>query len=448
MGGRRRSLVAPAAAAPASSSSSSSSTSSSSSSSSGGGGGGGGIASSSSSAEVGSVTRQLPSGGSYQWSWDGVGGAGGALGDSPFDLAHPIPEVVSLQVGAVSQGLSISTALGPTDKAPTKQLPTPSGSPRVLIIQRPVTNTARPRHRQPPPPHLPQGLTALLQAAADSESQPSAGWMAAACAAAAPALSELAGAEEACGVLRRLAAVGYCPPGAWQDGVLEKVGQAAADGALPPRLIADALWSLSNLSGLAAGPAAAAAVRQLLAAAGGQLQDFFGPDLTKMVCAAGTLASTTGSSSGGVDPAAGPPVGLDAAWAAAVFKECEYQMVEFSADYSAFDLARMALGLSLLADLGAAAAPAADNAATGAAWPEPSGRLREALLKTVYARTRTIEEKAAVDYALARLDAKGKRSMHYDPRWTHEELQWLPRRERDKRRILKDGWYRTQWQGF
>jgi hypothetical protein len=63
-------------------------------------------------------------------------------------------------------------------------------------------------------------------------------------------------------------------------------------------------------------------------------------------------------------------------------------------------------------------------------------------------RTRTIEEKGAVDFALAKLDAKGKRSMHYDPRWTHEELKWLPRRERDKRRILSEGWYRTQWGGW
>lgn len=60
----------------------------------------------------------------------------------------------------------------------------------------------------------------------------------------------------------------------------------------------------------------------------------------------------------------------------------------------------------------------------------------------------SIDEKGAVDFALAKLDAKGKRSMHYDPRWTHEELKWLPRRERDKRRILKEGWYRTQWTGW
>ncbi len=33
-------------------------------------------------------------------------------------------------------------------------------------------------------------------------------------------------------------------------------------------------------------------------------------------------------------------------------------------------------------------------------------------------------------------------------RWTHEELHWLPRRERDKRRIIKEGWYRTKWGGW
>jgi hypothetical protein len=36
----------------------------------------------------------------------------------------------------------------------------------------------------------------------------------------------------------------------------------------------------------------------------------------------------------------------------------------------------------------------------------------------------------------------------FDPRWTHEELHWLPRNERDKRRIIKEGYFRTQWGGF
>ncbi len=71
-------------------------------------------------------------------------------------------------------------------------------------------------------------------------------------------------------------------------------------------------------------------------------------------------------------------------------------------------------------------------------------------MKVVYGKTRSIGDKAAVDFALSRLmsDDPEARSMHYDSRWTHEELHWLPRRERDKRRILKEGWYRTKWGGW
>jgi hypothetical protein len=212
--------------------------------------------------------------------------------------------------------------------------------------------------------------------------------------------------------------------------------------------VAEALWSLSNLSGLNLGlggdgggttPEVAAAAAALVVSAVKRLPDFFGPDLAKTVCAAATLAagnggaappaSSGGGSRGGLADAppagaAAAAVGVTAAWARAVIDECEYQLVEFSADFTPFDLARLALGIALLQDIGADAAAAQ---AGGAAWPEAGVRLREALLKAVYARTRTIEEKAAVDFALARLDAKGKRSMHYDPRWTHEELNWLPR---------------------
>ena len=43
----------------------------------------------------------------------------------------------------------------------------------------------------------------------------------------------------------------------------------------------------------------------------------------------------------------------------------------------------------------------------------------------MYSNTGSIEEKAAVDFALARLEGVGReRSMHFDPRWTHEELNW------------------------
>ncbi|GBF88250.1 hypothetical protein Rsub_00962 [Raphidocelis subcapitata] len=368
----------------------------------------------------GSAGAALPTPVAYQWSWDGADGPGAPPQESAFDGAHPIGDAVTVQE-----------------------------------------------------------FGALLSAAADSAVQPSAGWMAALCAAAAPGLGAL-DAAAACGLLQQLAAVGYCPPGGWQGQLLGPIVAAARGGSLPPAQLAEALWSLSNLSGGgasgpqqqqqpqqqeeaagAAGLDTAAAARELLAAAARQLPDFFGPDLAKAVCAGATLAAAAAAAAaapGGGAPAAAaaapggapaaaaapPPPAVDAAWAAAVLAECEYQLVEFSADFGAFDLARLALGLSLLSDLGAD--PRSVQGPGG--WPEAGQRLRDALLKAVYARTRTIEEKAAVDYALARLDAKGKRSMHYDPRWTHEELSWLPRRERDKRRILKDGWYRSQWSGW
>ncbi|KAI8467033.1 MAG: hypothetical protein J3K34DRAFT_524039 [Monoraphidium minutum] len=372
---------------------------------------------------------------SYQWSWDGSGGAPPPE-QSPFDDTHPIPD-----------------ALGAAELAT---------------------------------------LLRAAAAAAATAAPPSAPWMRRLCGAAdarfAPgAAAGALSSDDAFDLLQAFEAAGLCPPAAWQARLLQPLAAAAAGGALPPAALAGALWSLSNLSsgadfgpgggggaGAADEAAAAAAAAQLLSAAAKRLPDFFGPDLARLVCAAGTLAAAAAAPAdagggGGADADAGgaaaagalspsppraPPVqqqpqqqphaalGVDATWVAAVLKECEYQVVEFPADLGAFDLARLALGISLLTDLGDL------GAAGGAPWPEASGRLREALLKAVYARTRTIEEKGAVDYALARLDAKGKRSMHYDPRWTHEELNWLPRRERDKRRILKDGWYRTQWSGW
>lgn len=203
-----------------------------------------------------------------------------------------------------------------------------------------------------------------------------------------------------------------------------------------------------------------------MSSAQGRLEGFYGPDLALLVCGAGSILSSTVSSfdpEGGVrlqqaaDAAAAPgdvaqatPAAVDTArasapspsstssseqlplpagFADAVLAEVQYQVTEFPADLGAFDLARMASGL---ADLGIS----------------PSTVLQDRLMKAVYMRTRTIEEKGAVDFALAKLDAKGKKSMHYDPRWTHEELKWLPRRERDKRRLIKEGWYRTQWTGW
>lgn len=82
--------------------------------------------------------------------------------------------------------------------------------------------------------------------------------------------------------------------------------------------------------------------------------------------------------------------------------------------------------------------------------PAAPSHVPSILMKAVYGKTRSIADKSAVDFALSRLmsDDPEARSMHYDSRWTHEELHWLPRRERDKRRILSEGWYRTQWGGW
>jgi hypothetical protein len=172
------------------------------------------------------------------------------------------------------------------------------------------------------------------------------------------------------------------------------------------------------------------------------------------------------------------------------------------ADFSAWDLAR---AISGVADLGL----------------QPGEEFRTWLMKAVYTHLRTIEEKGAVDFALAKLQ-QGDRSMRFDPRWawpgagalpawarpgcpwrlpprwqpaarclrrgwgpgvhagqppppppatcacalpagqqgrpraaprtarrwTHEELGWLPGHERDKRRIIKDGWFKTKWAGW
>lgn len=310
-------------------------------------------------------------------------------------------------------------------------------------------------------------LLSLIHAVADTDVPPTRAWMQRLCASAESWSPSLA-APDACTALQRLAAAGFPAPAALLAQLLQPVAAAAAAGTLSTAQLSEALWSLSNLPGQ--GSEAGAATAQILGAAARRLPDFFAPDLARLVCAAGTLAAAPAAAAGPAEgpganadaepePEAGPgprSLGIDAAWVAKVMDECEYQVVEFPADFGAFDLARMALGLAQLSGLGtsgsgssgAGPASGAGAAGSGAAWPEPSGRLRDALLKAVYARTRTIEEKAAVDYALARLDAKGKRSMHFDPRWTHEELNWLPRRERDKRRILKDGWYRTRWQGW
>lgn len=47
---------------------------------------------------------------------------------------------------------------------------------------------------------------------------------------------------------------------------------------------------------------------------------------------------------------------------------------------------------------------------------EATPELRMPLMKAVYTNLKTISDKAAVDFALAKLEA-GQRSMHYDPRY-------------------------------
>lgn len=318
-----------------------------------------------------------------------------------------------------------------------------------------------------------QDLLALLSAAAaddDSSEPPSEAWVQQLTARAAPLLQQLQ-APQACQVVQQLSQLDYTPGEQWMGAVMQQLCSQLQG--LTPQQLSGLMWSLSNLRYTPVQQHWAA----LLSAGQSCLQDFYGPDLAYFLCAAGSIYANNNSSfdletgarqqpgeatdidAGSGDAgtwllnygaavsdaqqlaqaAARPPTAAGAAtqirltlpdgWQAAVAEEAEYQVTEFVGDLGAFDLARLAAGL---ADLGVT----------------PSSSLQERLLKAVYMRTRTMEEKGAVDFALAKLDAKGKRSMHYDPRWTHEELKWLPRRERDKRRILSEGWYRTQWGGW
>jgi hypothetical protein len=286
-------------------------------------------------------------------------------------------------------------------------------------------------------------------------SLPSQAWLQQLLTAAQPLLQQ-APAAAMCDVLQLLSRLDFTPDGSWMQQLLTGLCSRLQD--LSTQQLAGLLWSLSNLR-YTPDPQQ---WQELLQAAQGRLEEFYGPDLALLVCGAGSILSSTSSSfdpEGGVrlqqsaaDAAAAvtssPDAGastqaspastssssvgqlvLPAGFADAVLSEVQYQVTEFPADLGAFDLARLASGL---ADLGIS----------------PSTALQDRLMKAVYMRTRTIEEKGAVDFALAKLDAKGKKSMHYDPRWTHEELKWLPRRERDKRRLIKEGWYRTQWTGY
>jgi hypothetical protein len=226
------------------------------------------------------------------------------------------------------------------------------------------------------------------------------------CAATTPILQELDNTS-ICALLQHLTQLNYTPPPSWMQALIAK--PCSDPSTFTPAQLSSFLWYLSNLQH----PLEAAAVQKLLEAVNMHLQDFYAPDLCRLVSALGAIWEE--------------PKGSELV--ADLAKECEYQLVEFTADFEAFDLARLATGL---AELGV----------------PPKERLQGALIKAVYMRTRTIEEKAAVDFALAKFDSKGEKSMHFDARWTHEELNWLPRRERDKRRLLKDGWYRTKWGGW
>ncbi|KAG2489734.1 hypothetical protein HYH03_011841 [Edaphochlamys debaryana] len=200
----------------------------------------------------------------------------------------------------------------------------------------------------------------------------------------------------------------------------------------------------------AAAAAPAALQRALLARV--RAQDFLAPDLCRAVCAVGNLAVASrsdappppaapsgpaSSSSPSAAPASPSAAGFqpDADLVKALDEEIRFQLVEFGSDFEAPDVGRLISGM---AGLRLGGHVARDD------------EYRRVLMKVVYGKTRSLVDKAAVDFALSRLldDDPEARSMHYDTRWTHEELHWLPRRERDKRRIIKEGWYRTQWGGW
>ncbi|KAF5830547.1 hypothetical protein DUNSADRAFT_14376 [Dunaliella salina] len=171
---------------------------------------------------------------------------------------------------------------------------------------------------------------------------------------------------------------------------------------------------------------------------------FLGPQLSTCLCALGELGSQ-------------PPK----PWVESVTKEAEFQLAEFTSDFTPADIARLAIGLSYLkAEISTAGSSPLMKAvysksnvfvestyvsreAAGerqGAWTWRKGALS-------HSHVRTIEDKGLVDWALSKLDSEEK-SMVFDPRWNHEELSMLPNREKDKRRILSEGWYRTQWGGW
>lgn len=151
-------------------------------------------------------------------------------------------------------------------------------------------------------------------------------------------------------------------------------------------------------------------VDEFYSVVGSKLDMFLAPDLCRLVCAISSFEAKPNS----------PTLQT-------ILNEAEYQLKEYTNDFTAFDVARLITGcgqLGIVSDL-----------------------LMEGLEKAIYLKVKTIEERAAVDYALTQIDS-GVRSIKFDTKWDFEGLHWLPRHERDKRRIIKDNWYRTQWQGW
>jgi len=207
---------------------------------------------------------------------------------------------------------------------------------------------------------------------------------------------------------------GVNPTAVWQAGVLDLIHEqlpTLSEEEMPT--LAALVWAVSELGCTPAQPwlhTVAAKVQQ-----GIESGSFLAPDFCQLVAALGSM---------GYKP--------DAQWTAALMKEVQLQLAEFLSDFNATDVARMASGV---ADMGLAPIMFATE------------DLNRLFMKAAYSKTKTIEDKAAVDFALAKLSAD-ERSMHYDPRWTHEELSWLPRNERDKRRLIKENWVPSQWGGY
>ncbi|GLC46109.1 hypothetical protein PLESTB_001031500 [Pleodorina starrii] len=389
----------------------------------------------------------------YKWSWQDDSEPAAAL------------ELDASAVAAASSVQDLTAALRAAAAAapPRAAITTPS---RTLLASAVQGLLARGTAPAPPPPPCSVADAARLLEAYGAVSQ---GTLVSADANAATSSTAAATADAAQPARVATSVLSYvCSISAGAATAAASAGPAAAAAAAPAlvqsapaRDLADLLWALSELQeydlpwderSAAAPPPLEAAVaaeapaalqRAVLARVRGQ--DFLAPDLCRVVCALGSLAAAAAPpSAGGVPP---PPAAATAASGrggfspdpevvAALNEEIRYQLTEFDADFEAADLGRLISGM---AGLRLGSAVGADE------------EYRRVLMKAVYGKTRSLGDKAAVDFALSRLmgtDEPEARSMHFDTRWTHEELRWLPRRERDKRRILKEGWYRTKWGGW